>query len=664
MAVLDGDGRLTLAEADTLAVRWQVPFVDGEGPVRGQLAFGPKGLAVAAGPRDGAVRVAILDPSDGRVSPLGRAPEGSQVLDLRWREDGSLLTRTREPAADTPVDSLHERVWGDRPAAREIGAWFPHRRYQAASADRVFVDVTVRGLDRGGRLEVDVRYRVWDDPWNPASARPLNDCPEWSDVVHVSADGRLAYTQGTIRCIYDLDEGDVVAWETRQVPFWSTLSPDGALVVERHGQGGRRYGVVRDTRNGKVRMELEDLVGARFTRGGSLLVWTDHRLVLRRLADGATAWSLPLDGELRAVEVSPNAGAIAILEQIDPQARPRARVLDPEGEVLAVVADVEGIRGFSPDGGLLLLEARTDHLGIVDLDAPASSGLPTHRAALTRLWIGDDGTVVSGDEEGRVRRAHGEAITAWQVPGEVHGLAAVDETLTTLSADVPDDPEAPEIWYVSRWRPDDSPRRPTEVARDPRWAVLDPKGEQLLVFTPDAVVVGPPGKRGRPAPAWGGRGGGPVPRTVRFLPEGDRIVGIPDVASPRRAVAWSLDRPRAVGSYPLGLGTPDQVAVGRRRVLVLDGRGAGKVYQLDGGGAVDLAAVDTGGGVCCGAVGGGIVVLGTDRGVLLVMDATTGDRVQSLDPGFVGRITAVAVSPSGDRIVAGSEGGELIRFSR
>lgn len=660
VAVLDGAGRVTLADADDLEVRWQVPLAFSDRPAHGTLAFGPRGLAVAAGPRDGAVRVAILDPRDGRLQALGRTPEGARVLDLRWTADGDLLTRTREPDGDNPIDSLVERTWGPSPTERLLGTWFRHRRYTGSDTERVFVDVTARSLDRSGNLSMDVRYRVWDDPWDPSSARPLNDCPEWSEVVHVSADGRLAYTMGRIRCIYDLDDGEVVAWETRQVPFWSALSPDGQRVVERHGKGGRRYGVVRNTADGKVQLELDDMEGAVFTRDAGLVVWTSHRLSARNLANGSTRWSLPLDGEVVDLVVAPDAGSYALVERVS-DVRVRVRVIGADGAVRAVVDDVQGVRGFSPGGRLLLLNARSDHLATVDLRAPRSSGPPTHRAIVTALRIDDRGEVVSGDDEGRVRLASGTGVSAWQVPGGVEDLAWAGDELVAISAQPGPTPEEPVVWRVSRWALDDAPRKPTIIAEDVLGALLLDGGEDVVVFTPEGAEVGPSGRgRSRELLEWGGRGLGPDPDLAVAMPGRPRVISVLDSGKADKAASWALNRKGPIGNYPVALGRPVAVAAGSKRVAVLDRQGGGRVFKLDGGGAVELAAPGgRGQPPCCVAMSDEVVVIGTGRGTLRVHDAATGDLLQTLDPHFGATVSAVAVSPGGGWIAVGSDGGEL-----
>lgn len=666
VAVLDGSGRVTLAEADTLAVRAQVSVAPGDASVLGRIVFGPEGLAVAAGPRDDAVRVAVIDVDTGVLTPLGRAPEGSSILDLQWLEGGRVRTWSREPDPTSPIDGLYERTWGPSPYAREVAAWTPVRRVEARRSDRVFVDATTRSLDRGGNVVLDVRFQVWDRTWDPTSARALRDCPEWSEVVHVSDDGRLAYTMGQVRCVYDLDTGEVVAWETEQVPFWSRLSPDGSRVVERHGKGGRRYGVVRDTRNGNVTLELEDLEGARFTNDAGLLVWTSHRLTLRNLADGSVRWSLPLDGEVLDVRMSPDARTVALVERLAAGGRARIRVFDADGAVRAVINDVSGLRGFSDGGRRMLVDVRGDHLGVVDLRAPESSGPLTHRASVGVVHVDDQGAVLSGDDEGRVRRAVGSRVQAWQVEGEVRDLAWADDTVTALCAADGAERDDPVRWRMPRWTLDGGPpRKASVVAEGARYGRI--LGSDALLFGPGAPLryVGGRGK-GKPVPAWGSRDdAGPDPATVVVMPGRDRIAGVPDSASATRALAWGFSRKNPVGSYPLGLGRPALLAAGERYLAVLDARGAGRSYPLDGGGgAVDLAVMDGSNEPCCAAVGGSVLAVATSRGVVQVYDATTGDRVQVLDPGFVADLSAVAVSPNGDFIVAGSAGGELASFRR
>jgi len=673
VAVLDGDGRVTLVDAETLEVRWQVPFVLGQGPVRGQLSYGPGGLAVAAGPRDEAVRVAIIDPADGRLTPLGRAPEGAQILDLDWIDGSSLRTRSREPLADNPIDMLMERTWGPSPTQREVSAWIPARRYVSTGSDRVFVDVTQRGLSRSGGLEIDVRYRVWDDPWEPRSARPLKDCPEWSEVVHVSHDGRLAYTQGQVRCIYDLDDGEVVAWETKQVPFWSTLSPDGSRVVERHGRSGRSYGVVRDTRTGQVQLELEGMKEARFTAGAGLLVWTDYRLEMISLGDGSKRWSVPLDGDVRDVQISPDASTVVLAEQVADDARLRLRILGADGKVRGLVDDVDGIYGFGDGGRRLLVRARFDALGIVDLRDPGHSGPRTHQAGLRALVVDDACQIASGDDEGRVRWARGETSRTWTVPGSVVDLVSVDDEIVTLSVEEPPEPrtgEQPDADEVepARWRVDrravdgDGPRRPPTIGEGFVGGRLTSDGEHaVLLGGPGRATLAPTGRgRADELPDWSGRdAAGPRPDAFETVPGESRIVAVPDSSNASQALGYSFSRARPSGRYPLKLGRPELVAVSDRRVAVVGERGAGRVFKREGGGAVDLASVDGGDDACCAGLGGGVLAVVRERDVVFVHDATNGDLVQTLDPGFAARLSLVAVSPGGDCIAVGSEGGEL-----
>ena len=61
----------------------------------------------------------------------------------------------------------------------------------------------------------------------------------------------------------------------------------------------------------------------------------------------------------------------------------------------------------------------------------------------------------------------------------------------------------------------------------------------------------------------------------------------------------------------------------------------------------------------CAGLGGGVLAVVRAQDVVFVHDATTGDVVQRIDPGFAARLSAVAVSPKGDCIAIGSEGGEL-----
>ena len=166
-------------------------------------------------------------------------------------------------------------------------------------------------------------------------------------------------------------------------------------------------------------------------------------------------------------------------------------------------------------------------------------------------------------------------------------------------------------------------------------------------------------------PAWNSRDGGPDPSTVTAIPGRGRIAAVPVARSATRALAWSFSRKSSVGSYPLGLGRPSLVAAGPRHLAVLDANAAGRAYPLDGGGgAVDLALVDGAAEPCCAAMGGGVLAIATARGVIHLHDATTGDLVQVLDPGFVAELTAVAVSPNGDVVAVGSAGGELATFRR
>lgn len=675
VAVLDGEGRVTLFDADSLSVRWQVPFVLGEGPVRGELSFGPGGLAVAAGPRDEAVRVAIIDPADGGLTPLGRAPDGSQILDLTWIDAGNLQTRSREPQADNPIDMLVERTWGSSPTERELDAWIPSRRYGSASARRVFVDVTQRGLSRSGALEIDVRYRVWDDPWNPKSARPLKDCPEWSETVHVSDDGRLAYTMGNVRCIYDLDSGDVVAWETKQVPFWSALSPDGSKVVERHGKSGRSYGVVRNSRTGEVLFELPGMREARFTSASGLLVWDDYRLEMRNIADGSKRWSVPLDGDVADARVAPDAGSVVLAERVSSDGRLRLRILGPDGKLRGILDDVDGIHGFSPGGRRLLTRTRGDAIGVVDLQNPGSSGPRTHQAGLRALDVDDACQLASGDDEGRVRWSRGETSRTWNVPGEVVDIVVADGEIVSLTVEEPPraGPGEEEVDEPNRWRVDrravdgDGPRRPPVIGEDFRGGRLTRDGQSAVLLGGAAGdVLAPAGRgRGRTLPPWSGKGGeGPDPTAFATVPGESRIVAVPASRVASQAQGYDFDREKPVGRYPLKLGRPELVTVSERRVAVMGPNGAGRVFRREGGGAVSLASVDGGDGICCSGLGGGVLAVVRSRDVVFVHDATNGDLVQTIDPGFAARLSAVAVSPKGDCIAIGSEGGELATFKR
>jgi hypothetical protein len=664
VAVLDAGGRVTLADARTLAVRWQVPIARGSGPVVGDLAFGPGGLAVVAGPRDEALRVVVIDPLTGRLEPRGRTPDGAKLLELRWLDGGDLLTRTREPEVGNPIDGLHERRWGPKPSEREIAAWIPARRATARDAQRVFVDTTVRSLDRGGQLNIKVQYQVWDDPWEPRSARPLKACPEWSETIRVSDDGRVAYTMGQIRCVYDLDSGEVIAWETRQVPFWAALSPDGSRVVERHGKLGRRYGVVRDARTGEVQIELDDVEGAAFTPDDGLIVWGSYRLRTINLADGRARWSVPLDGDVESVHVAPDAGAIAVAERVQADEGPRVRVLGPDGKVRATVADVARVRGFSAGGRLLLLDVRRDHLGVLDLRAPSEPGASAHRAAVGALRVDDDGGVVSGDAEGRLRFARGADVRTWRMRGEIRDLLRVGEELLGLGVEPVSD-EGPFVWRFAR-QPLATDRRSRDVtlAKDAAnaWIVAD--GAEVLVFDRSGPSLRAAGRgRGRETPAYSGRDGalGPDPRRVVAVPERDRFIAPLDGEVADRAHAWSLTRRLPVATYALGIGSPALLAADGKRVVVLDGRGAGRVF--DGTGAVDLA-LSGGGEPCCVAVGGGIVALATARGTLLVFDALDGDLVQSHDLRFSSEPSAIAVSPRGDFIAVGGDGGQIVLLRR
>jgi hypothetical protein len=666
VAVLDGAGRVTLVDTATLAVRWQVPVVRGDTPVSGQIVFGPTGLAVAAGPRDGAPRVVVLDVPSGRLEPLGRAPDGAQVVALSWTPEGTVRTRTREKEAGNPIDVLFDRTWGPKPTERELGAFTPGRRVQPPGQNRAFVDETSRRLDRSGNVAIQVDYRVWDDAWDPRSARSLRDCPEWSQAVHVSEDGRVAYTMGQVRCVYDLDAATVVAWESKQVPFWSTLSPDGALVVERHGKGGRRWGVARKTASGEVLLEIDNMEGAVFTAANSVVAWTPYRLELVRLGDGSRAWSLPVDGEVLEVRVSPNARSIVVLERVVAGARPRLRVLDADGAVRGVVDDIDGILSFSPGSTKLLVKVRSDALAVVDLAKPGVSGPPKHKAALRALAVDDVGHVVSGDDEGRVRVALGTPPVAWEVPGEVVDVVRSGEEIVTLSAQRPQQPGETTRWWVERRVPGDTGRRPVAVSEQAMGARLLPDAAGVVLFEAEGPFLAPAGRgRATALPVWGEKGD-PGPEVGSFvpIPGKDRILGVPMSSTTDRASAWSFTRRQPVGSYALGLGRPAVLAASARHVVVLDARGGGRVFSLEGGGASDLAVVDAAIDPCCAAVGGGIVAVATGRGAVHVHDATSGDLVQVIQPGFAARLSAVSVSPNGDFVAVGSEGGEIATWKR
>lgn len=661
VAVLDGSGRVTLYDARTRAIAWQTRVVRAQSGVVGSLAFGPGGLAVVAGPRDGELRVGVLDPSSGSFEALGRTPSGARLLDLRWLRDGDLLTRTREPEEGTPVDGLHERRWGPSPTEQEVGAWFPHRRVKATGSDRVFVDTTTRSLDRGGRLAMKIQYQLWEDPWDPSSARALKPCPEWSEVIHVSQDGRMAYTMGQIRCVYDLDSGDVVAWETKQAPFWSVLSPDGSKVVERHGRVGRRYGVVRDTRTGEVALELEDLEGAAFTPDAGLVVWGAERIRTVNLSDGKPRWSVPVRGEVISVHPSPDAGAIALLEEVDGVIN--VRVIGAGGEERVALADVRGIRGFSPSGKLLFTEVRHDHLAVIDISSPPTFDPTAHRAPITALVVDDLGVVLSGDEEGRFRRGREQRASAWTMEGEVRGIASAGDEVVALAME-PQTEEGPFTWTVAR-QPlgADSRGRDALVARDAPDALLSHDGKDVLLIGEVSAALAPAGRgRGRSLVTWTGRDGGPGPdgEVAVWIPGRDRIVAVARNEVGDRAHAWSWTKSSPVATYALGLGTPRIVAADARQVLVLDSRGSGRVFGGEKGG-VDLALAGSSD-LCCAAIGGPVAAILTTRGALQLFDTQTGALHQSIEPRLRSAPSKVSVSPSGRHVVVGSEGGEIVLY--
>lgn len=664
VAVLDASGRLTLVDAHSLHVRWQVPFVLGDGKVAGDLRFGPRGLAVVAGARDEPLRVAIVEPQTGRIEPLGRTPSGAVLLDLRWLDDGDVLTRTREPDPTSPIDGLHERRWGPEPTEREVGAWDTHRRVRAADSDRVFVDATSRHLDRSGRLDLKVAYRVWDNPWDPTTARPLKACPEWSETVRVSADGRVAYTMGQVRCVYDLDGGDVVAWETKRAPFWSSLSPDGARVVERHGSGGRRQGVVRSTRNGEVLLELGDLDGAVFTRDDGLITWSSHRLRSMSLIDGAVRWTVPLDGEVVQVQPAPDARSIALVEQVRADSGARVRVIGHDGSVRATLDDIEGVRGFSHGGRLLFVSVRSDHLGVVDLRDPVAPTPGAHRAGVTALHLPQAGGVLSGDAEGLVRWAHEGQLRAWGASGEVRDLVLDANEVVALTA--VEDPDDGTTGFSVLRQPVDDARlgKRATVASDALQARLTRDGKEVLVFSREGATQGPAGRgRAKSLPGFVGRDGGvgPDPETVVVVPGRTRFLAALQGDAGDKAYAWSFSRRGPVSAYGLGIGHPAMIATDGRRVVVLDARGSGKAF--DGGGHSDLVVPD-GGALCCVAVGGGVIAVATERGAVHVFSSHDGDRIETLSPDFSSEPSAVAVSHDGARIAVGSEGGEVVVFAR
>ncbi|TVQ94922.1 MAG: hypothetical protein EA397_00260 [Deltaproteobacteria bacterium] len=662
VAVLDGAGRVTLYDAGRQQVRFRVSVVRATSGVVGAVSFGPRGLAVVAGPRDGELRVAILDPQTGRLEALGRTPAGARVLDLRWLETGELLTRTREPDPSTPVDGLFERRWGPKPSGREVGAWFPHRRVKSARSDRVFVDTTTRSLDRGGRLAIKVNYQVWDDPWDPSSARRLKSCPEWSEVVHVSEDGRMAYTMGQIRCVYDLDEGEVIAWETKQAPFWSAIAPDGSTVVERHGRVGRRYGVVRAATTGEVLLELDDLEGATYTPDAGLLVWGAERLRVVNLADGAVRWSVPVHGSIQAVHPAPDAGAFAVVER--EQGRTQLRVIGNDGRVRATLPDVRGFRGFSATGKLLFVEARPDHVAVLDLRSPVPPPPTAHLAPISALVVDDRGVVLSGDEEGRFRRAREHRAAVWTMQGEVRGLALDDSEVVALAVE-PQTEEGPFAWRVARQplRAEDR-GRDALVARDAPEALLASDGSDVLLLGEFSAALAPAGRgRARSLPRWVGRDGGPGPdaETAVRVPGRDRVIAVARDEVGDRAYAWSWTKTAPVATYALGLGTPRIVAADARQVLVLDARGSGRIFGGEAKGGVDLALTGSSE-LCCGAIGGGTVALVTSRGVLHLYLADTGAHHQSFELRLRADPTAVAVSPGGRFVAVGSEAGDVVLF--
>jgi hypothetical protein len=364
--------------------------------------------------------------------------------------------------------------------------------------------------------------------------------------------------------------------------------------------------------------------------------------------------------------MAPDARTVALVERLAADGPARIRIVDPDGQVQAVIDDVYGLRGFSGAGRRLLVDVRGDHLGVVDLRNPVSTGAPTHRASIGALSVDAQGHVTSGDDEGRVRRAAGDDIRAWQVEGEVRDLSVTDAGIVSLSAADGLERDDPIRWRAVGWALDGAPgRRSPVLAEGPTEGRL--LGADVLLFGRGGPLRYVGGKgRGKPVPEWSSRdGAGPDPKTVVGLPGRDRIAGVPAATSATRALAWSFARKNPVGSYPLGLGRPEIVAAGARYLAVLDARSAGRAFPLDGGGgAVDLAVVDGTSEPCCAAVGGAVLAVATTKGVVHVHDATTGDLVQVIDPGFVAALSAVAVSPNGDFVVVASAGGELASFRR
>ncbi|MFT7519646.1 MAG: hypothetical protein ACI9MC_001788 [Kiritimatiellia bacterium] len=673
VAIVDGRGRVQLMEADSGEIRWMVPVVRSTGGAQGLASFGPRGLAVAVrADRQHEMRIVVLNTRDGTIEPLGSAPIDSRVVDIRWTDEGHVITRTRERPTERELgDQLVERTWGGGSTHRNLGAWTGYPKVKASAANRVLVDATRYGLEaarsRRSELQIKPRLEVWDDRWDKSTARKLRSCPEWSPIVRISADGHRAYSQGKVRCTWDLDSGELdAAWEVPEMPWWSALSPDGKRVVERHGKGSKRYGVVRDVITGSWSYQIPELQGAAFTNENSLLVWTDHRLELRNLADGEVRWSVPLDGEVSDVKMSKDARAILVVERMSETSGLRVRVLGPDGTPRAIVSDVEEIRSTSIGGRRLLLQVRQDHLQVVDLHAPVTPRQPAHLASVSVLRVDDRGRVLSGDAEGQVLvRSKGAEPRAWRRAGEVRDARFDGDEVVWLSS--VGQYQATK-WFVHHSGPASAGRRPPMIAMGADAVLLTADGRRVVALHDTGPTVGTAGKgRHKRLPVWADTDGGPGPdpELAVLLPGTELVLAPSYVKRPKAALVWAASKREPSARYPLAMGSVVDVAADGQRLVVAAADGGGRVFRLKGGTEpVDLAVVDAPGGTCCVGVGGETVVLAAAKGEVHVYSAISGDLEQTLVPSLGGVTTQVAVSSDGRWITVSSETGEIVLFQR
>ncbi len=674
LAVLSGDGRLTMLDLGTSEVLWQRSLVrSAKGPVVGSLAFGDNGLAVMAGPLGESLEVELVDRDSGKSKSLGRTTPGAQVLQLGWEDNGVLVSRTREPEDGVPMDVIYERHWGKRQDVRELGVWSMAPRYVAKNSERAFVDETARGLSRSGTLRVDVKYRIWDDLWDSRTARPLTDCPEWTDVIHVSDDGEVAYTMGQIRCVYRLKDGGVVAWETKQIPFWSALSPDGSLVAERHGKGGRTYIALRQSQSGEVLQEFSGGQGARFIGSADIIVWSDYRLEQWIIGAASPAWSVPVDGEVVSVDVAPETGKILVTERVSDDAQARVRVLSKRGQQVGLIDDVDGVHQVADSGRYAVIRVRADALRILPLDNPGVSGPRVHQAAITALVVDDACHLVSGDDEGRVRWARGKTSRTWRVRGEVRDIVVRDGMVSTLSVDHPESYGEGQTPPPSQWRIDrravdgDAPRRPPVIGEGFADGLLLSSGEQAVLLNSElgnglgSIARSKP----QPLPAWktstdsGLRGDLAV-----MIPEEEAILAVPHSSLKTEAAVYAFGRPKAGRRFPMSLGNPSVLAVSGKHVLVVGDEGQGVVFGRSGGSSVSLDPGKTLKNPCCASLASGVGVLAEPSGNVVVFDPRSGQVEQRIKAALNSDVTTLAISPQGTCLAIGSESGEVSLWRR